>query len=359
MRLCLRLKKLSQSLKIMNQNNFISIDEDGYCVFGELRVQDPFVGNEILTNLGYAKNGALSSISQGTPVLVESFDEPLVASQVYFKENTWKILCPYETWFDFKLEDLSLDEWDRFHGYTKNEIPFVFSRKAQAEFFNLLEDYDDESISFQGKTYEIPNYFSENKDIHSAKFWTEVYHKEGNPRWNLGDAAPALKDMLPRIKIPKSRILVLGCSEGHDAAFFAKDGHIVTAVDFSAEAVERAKKLYGKYPNLIIEQHDIFKLPESYNHAFDYVFEHTCFCAIDPTKRNELIKIWKRVLTDEGHIIGVFFTMEKRKGPPYGGSEWELRERMKKHFQFIFWGRWRQSVPSRQGKELFVFAKKI
>lgn len=343
----------------MSLNNFISIDEEGYCVFGDLRVQDPFVGNEILKNLNYAPNGALTSVSQGTSIIVESFDEPLIAQQVFFQNNTWKILCPYDSWFEFNLESLSLDEWDRFHGYTTNDIPFVFTRKAQAEFFNLLDEFDDESITFQGRNYQVPNYFSENKDIHSANFWTNVYHTEGNPGWNIGEAAPALKDMLPRIKIPKSRILVLGCGEGHDAAYFAKDGHIVTAVDFSEEAIQRAQKHYGHFTNLHFEQHDIFKLPESYHRSFDYVFEHTCFCAIDPQKRNELVKIWKRVLSDNGHLIGIFFTMEKRKGPPYGGSEWELRERLKNHFQFIFWGRWRQSIATRQGKELFVFAKKI
>lgn len=343
----------------MTQNKFVTIDEEGYCVFGELRVQDPYIGKEILSNLSYASNGAIMSLTQGTPVLIESFDEPLIAQQVFFENNQWKILCPYDSWFNFNLEYLCLDEWDRFHGYTENEIPFVLSRKAQSEFFNLLEEFDDDSITFNGKTYQIPSYFAENTHIQDAKFWTDIYHNEKNPRWNLGEAAPALKDMLPRLKIPKSRILVLGCGEGHDAAFFAKDGHIVTAVDFSEEAISRAKKNYSQFPNLTFVQHDIFNLPESYNKSFDYLFEHTCFCSIDPLKRNELIKIWKKVLAENGHLIGVFFTMEKRKGPPYGGSEWELRERLKKHFQFIFWGRWRQSTPSRQGKELFVFAKKI
>jgi hypothetical protein len=50
--------------------------------------------------------------------------------------------------------------------------------------------------------------------------------------------------------------------------------------------------------------------------------------------------------------------MYKKQGPPYGGSEWELRQRLKDSFQFVFWGRWQKSLPKRQGKELFVYAQK-
>jgi 2-polyprenyl-3-methyl-5-hydroxy-6-metoxy-1,4-benzoquinol methylase len=41
--------------------------------------------------------------------------------------------------------------------------------------------------------------------------------------------------------MPRCRVLVLGCGEGHDAAFFAQNGHIVTGVDISPEAITRAQ----------------------------------------------------------------------------------------------------------------------
>lgn len=340
-------------------NRFIQIDEEGYVLLGELRAHDPEVGGEVLAEMSFAENGAIVSRCGGVPVIVEAFDEPYVASQVSFEGGEWVLSLPYFTDFTFKLESLCLDEWDRFHGKASNDIPFVMSRKAQATFFNLLEDFDDDSITFKGKTYEIPPFFSKtDSNVDKSEYWTNIYVEEKNPGWNLGEPAEALKDMLPRLKLPKSRILVLGCGEGHDAALFAQAGHVVTGVDFSEEAITRAEKNYGHMPNLKFLKQDVFKLDPSFNKAFDIVFEHTCYCAIDPARRSELVKVWKNVLHDQGQLMGVFFTMYKKQGPPYGGSEWELRQRLKDSFQFVFWGRWQKSLPRRQGKELFVFAHK-
>lgn len=338
--------------------HFVQIDEEGFGVSGDLRIQDPQVGKEILTQLKIHEGGTLLSTFGGVPVIVEAFDEPFVASQVSLEGNQWMILLPYEVSYSFSLDSLTLDEWDRFHGYTDSKIPFVMSRKAQASFFNLLEDYDDDSVTSNGKTYEVPPYWSAEADVEKEKFWSDIYRTEENPGFNLGEPAAALKDMLPRLKLTKSRVLVPGCGEGHDAAFFASQGHIVTAVDFSPLAIERAKKLYGHMENLTFVQADVFKLPQSFDQSFDLVFEHTCYCAINPTLRKNLVRVWNRCLTETGMLMGVFFAFEKRTGPPFGGSEWELRQRLKDTYQPIFWGRWKQSVPRRQGKELFIYCKK-
>lgn len=338
--------------------HFVQIDEEGFALSGELRIHDPAAGAEILREMKLHDGGTLLSTFGETPVIVEAFDEPYVAGQIDVQNGKWKILLPYDVEYSFKLESLSLDEWDRFHGRAENSIPFVLSRKAQASFFETLEDYDDDSITYAGKRYEIPTYWQAKPVLQTEKYWTDIYNQEGNPGWNLGEPAEALKDMLPRLKLPKSRILVLGCGEGHDAAHFAREGHAVTAVDISPEALARAKKLYGDLPNLKFLEMDFFKLPREFDKSFDIVFEHTCYCAVSPESRNDLIKIWNRVLTDQGQLMGVFFAFEKRQGPPYGGTEWELRQRLQSSYQFIFWGRWKKSVARRQGKELFVFAQR-
>lgn len=338
---------------------FVQIDEEGFGLSREVRIQDPAVGQEILNNLKLHEGGTLLSTIGGTPVIVEAFDEPYVASQVHlFDEKHWAIELPYFVEKDFLLDTLTLDEWDRFHGYTTSGIPFVFSRKAQASFFNQLEEFGDDFIIFGGKQYDIPAYWTDEKKVESESHWSKVYRQESTPGWDLGGPAEALKDMMPRLKITRCRVLVLGCGDGHDAAFFAQAGHFVTAVDISPLAIERAKKLYGHMENITFVEADLFKLPREMDGAFDIVFEQTCYCAINPTRRQELVKVWNRVLTTEGHLMGVFFAMEKRQGPPFGGSEWELRQRLKSSYLPIFWGRWQASVPRRQGKEFFVYMKR-
>ena len=339
-------------------NEFIQIDEEGYVSSREIRVTDPAVGKEFLANIYLHQGGTLLSKLGETSVIVEAFDEPYIALQVSVSDDKWFIQLPYDFKLEFSLESLSLDEWDRFHGYTLTKVPFVFSRTAQAEFFNILDEYGDEFVEWNGKVYDVKPYWSSASEVSKEKFWTEIYDRTENPGWNLGEPAEALKDMLPRLKISRSRVLVLGCGAGHDAALFASAGHHVTAVDISPSAIAKAKELYGHLQNLTFVEADLFKLVPSNRESFDVVFEHTCYCAIDPQRRAELVKAWNQFLAPGGHIMGVFFAMEKRSGPPFGGSEWELRQRVIKNYQPIFWGRLRNSVPNRIGKEFFVYAQK-
>jgi SAM-dependent methyltransferase len=339
-------------------SHFVQIDEEGFPLSQEIRIQDPVAGREILQNMQVHEGGTFVSTFGGTPVIVEAFDQPYVAEQVDVQNGNWSLLLPYGLTLSFKLQSLTLDEWDRFHGYTENQVPFVLSRKAQAEFFNLLEEYGDDYIEYDGQKIDVGPYWEPNPKIEKENHWTRIYQEEINPGWNLGEPAEALKDMLPRLKIARSRILVLGCGEGHDAAFFAAAGHFVTAVDISAEAIERAKKLYGHLEHLKFIQGDLFKLSRDYDQSFDVVFEHTCYCAVNPSKRNDIVKVWNRVLIPGGFLMGVFFVFERRQATPYGGTEWELRQRLKASYQPVFWGRWQKSVPRRQGRELFVYAQK-
>lgn len=330
----------------------IAIDEEGYPLSGEARITDPIIGREILKNLSFSANTALQSKIQGQEVLVEAFDEPLIARHI--SVNT--ISTVFELEFDFHLSTLTLDEWDRFHGLTKAGIPFVLNRQAQKELFDLCEDYDDDSLTISGKRYEVKPWMQYDPTIEKADYWSQIYQTE-TPGWELNQASPVFTEMMQRLKLPRSRVLVLGCGTGNDAAEFAKHGHIVTAVDFSDDALAKAKEKYGHLPALKFEKHDAFALPESFDHSFDVIVEHTCFCAIPPDKRNELISVWRRCLAPGGHLLAILFTMERRSAPPFGGSEWEYRERLKKYFHFLFWGRWQNSIDRRQGKELFIYAK--
>jgi SAM-dependent methyltransferase len=331
----------------------IPIDEEGYPLIGELRVTDPAIAREILTQIKIAENGSFVTTLNGEEYFIEAFDEPLVARHF----TPWSITTAFEVSFEFKPETLTLDEWDRFHGMTVNGIPFVLSRNAQKQLFDLCDDYEDDSITIQRRKYSIKPWLSSDPLVQTSEFWSNIYINE-TPRWELNQAAPGLVDLLPRLKLPKSRILVLGCGSGNDANEFAQQGHLVTAVDFSEEAISKAKQKYGSNQNITFLNQDIFKLGHEHDKNYDFVFEHTCFCAIAPEKRNELIKIWNRCLVDGGHLLAILFAMEKRNAPPFGGTEWEYRERLKKYYQFLFWGRLQNSIDRRNGKELLIYAKK-
>lgn len=341
--------------------NYISLDEEGYPLFSEKRIQDQHVGLEILKNLYFAENGALATKLQNQTALVEAFDAPLVALNVSKPENEgfiWTAHFHYGLEHDFDLRAMHVDEWDRFSGLTlQNSIPFVLSRTAQNSLFNLLDGFDDESILHNGERICISPYWTPRDDVKKADFWCHKYQSQQD-HWDLGQAHPAIVDLIPRLKLPRSRILVLGSGPGHDAAYLSQDGHLVTAVDFSEEALTKAKSKYGHIENITWVQDDVFKFCKDHPQGFDLIVEHTCLCAIDPSKRTDLIKAWKHALTPGGNLLAVLFTMERTSAPPFGGTEWEYRQRLKNDFRFIFWGRWRQSIDGRQGKELLVYAQK-
>lgn len=293
--------------------------------------------------------------------VVEAFDHPYVVQQVYkISDEKWELELPYGIKKNLDLTQLTVDEWDRFHGRTTDDIPYVFSRKAQNEFFNLVSEFDDDGFSIGDESYAVKNYYPTREDVRKNNFWSKIY-KETNhqPGWDLNGPTPILKHIIPQLKIPKSRILVVGCGRGHDAYDLAQRGNVVTAVDFSEEAINEAKRLYPESENLKYLQADIFNLPEKYFGYFDIVFEHTLFCAIDPAKRKDLIKVYKSMLADHGHLLGIFFTIDNMNHPPFGGTEWEYRERLKKHFQFFYWTKWKAETTRSAGVELIIYAKKI
>lgn len=349
-------------LKLINnsEQKYVQIDEEGFPVFNGLRVQDENFGREILNGIKrIAERYIFASDVQGDKYVVEAFDQPYVVQQVY-KNSQWELELPYGIKKPLDLNQLKVDEWDRFHGRTHEDIPYVFSRKAQNEFFNIVDEFDDDGFTVDGTHYLVKNLFETRKDVRDNSFWSQIYKDtEHKPGWDLNGPSPVLKHIIPQLKIPKGRILVVGCGHGHDAYDLSERGHVVTAVDFSEEAIREAKKLYPEGPNLKFIQADVFNLSEKYFGYFDLVFEHTLFCAIDPTKRNDLVKIYKTMLADQGHLLGIFFTIDNYVRPPFGATEWELRERLKKNFQLLYWTKWKAETTRSAGIELIIYAKKI
>jgi len=370
----------------LKSNSIIICDEEGLLSMEGVQITDLEIGQEFYNNLELCKKFFYTSSIGNEAYVVHPFDEPLIGKAVVAQSRDKIYLKgPYQTYFLIDLNTLCLDEWDRVHGFAaktkpllvegqensesleivsqQSQLPFVLSRKAQEQLFELADQVQDDSLTLFGKEYQTPPYLQKIQvggAVENQNFWNDIYLKEENPGWNLGAPSPAILDMTPRLKLPKSRILVLGSGEGHDAAFFAQEGgHLVTAVDFSPEAIQRSKSLYGHLDNLSFIQQDVFNLPPSMDHSFDVVVEHTCYCAIHPEKRSLLASVWSRMLAPRGFLMGVFFTMDKRTGPPFGSTEWEIRERLRKKFRFLYWNRWGKSIESRQNLETFVLAQKL
>ena len=353
---------MSEALETQLPTRFIQIDEEDYFHMDGLRVADADAGRGWLSSLIVDRRGRFWIRMGEEFIFVEAFDEPYVALDVKrtgtHAIGAWSLTMPYGHEESFSLQSLSLDEWDRFHGRTSRGVPFVLSRSAQARFFNDVDDYDDDGIMVDGVRIATRPWLTENRDADKPDWWSHIYRTE-EPRWDLAGPTPVLSQVVPQLKLQRSRVLVLGAGRGHDAAWFAEQGHIVTAVDFSEEAINAARAKYLHLPNLNFLQADVFHLPVEMNGNFDIVFEHTLYCAISPNRRADLARVWRRVLGENGHLLGIFETRDKVAGPPFGGSEWEVRSRLQKGFRPLYWMRLRVSKESRAGQEFFVYSQRL
>jgi SAM-dependent methyltransferase len=196
--------------------------------------------------------------------------------------------------------------------------------------------------------------------------WEKHYQEEDMP-WDKGEGAPPLLEWLARNEGRiAGGVLVPGCGLGHDVRVLAAQvtGNVV-GLDLSPTAV----KLAEAQPSIGGEKYvasDFIEHPAGWNDHFDWIWEHTCFCAIEPELRDRYVDTVRNLLKPGGQLLGVFYLNpydeehEPGDGPPYGSSEEELRER------FVGTGglEWVEgyvpalAYPGRAGRELMVRLRK-
>ncbi len=190
--------------------------------------------------------------------------------------------------------------------------------------------------------------------IANSQYWEQRY-QEKTTRWDLGKASPPLVRLLnsPELTLKRGRIAVLGCGRGYDAMLFADRGFDTIGFDFAPLAITEAITLAQTTSNSAqFLQRDIFNLADEFSSYFDYVIEHTCFCAIEPKQRPNYVQIVQQILQPHGELIGVFFTHDRTGGPPFGVTLTQIKQYFEpKKFEIISLVPVINSVPERQGEE--------
>ena len=189
--------------------------------------------------------------------------------------------------------------------------------------------------------------------------WEGLY-ATGNDGWDLGQASPPLVDVVERTPPPRGRVAVLGCGRGHDARLLAARGYDVVGYDFSAAAVAAARALARRAGvTVAFEQRDIFTLGREAAHAFDGVWEYTCYCAIDPRRRDDYVETLARIVRPGGWLLACFFPLRAvNAGPPFPVSRAEVRRRFASAFRVERAQPPLRSARGRLGREWLVFARR-
>jgi len=178
--------------------------------------------------------------------------------------------------------------------------------------------------------------------------WEERY-QSGDTHWDKGAPAPGLVEFLrEHPELPRGTVAIPGCGLGHDVRAWAAHGFTAHGFDIAPSAVRLASDNPNNDRLARFALADFLRAPAP--QSFDYVFEHTLFCAIQPEQRQAYVEALLRWLRPEGTYLAVNYVLCEG-GPPFPVSRTELWRRFRPHFHLI--DQWiPRSYPNRTGREL-------
>jgi methyl halide transferase len=191
----------------------------------------------------------------------------------------------------------------------------------------------------------------------SADYWEARYQAQDMP-WEKGEPSPGLVDFLQaHPKLPRGTVAVPGCGTGHDARAWAAAGFQVYGFDLAPSAIRlAAERTAAAGLRADFRLSDFLRGEPPLQ--FDWLFEHTLFCAIQPTERDDYTKALMRWLKPAGHYLAVNYLIPDIEGPPFGTTREELWKRFTPGFELL--EEWvPRSYPNRTGLErMFLWRKK-
>ena len=187
--------------------------------------------------------------------------------------------------------------------------------------------------------------------------WEERYRRCDTP-WEKGSAHPALVAWLRKNPV-SGRVMVPCCGLGHDARALAEAGAEVVGLDIAPFAIMAAKG-FPLQGHISFVLGDLFR-PEAVRGEFDWIFEHTCFCAIPPSRRVDYVRSVTALLKPGGHLLAIFFLNpdHDEEGPPYGCSIEELDALFSPHFWLVEESGSLPTYPGREGREIMRLLRRI
>lgn len=198
---------------------------------------------------------------------------------------------------------------------------------------------------------------SEKRGIEAASRtdW-EGRYQAGDMPWEKGEASPGLVDFLAaHPKLARGDVGVPGCGTGHDVRAWAKAGFAAHGYDVAPSAVKLARARTPAGVKADFMQRDFLRDEPPWR--FDWIFEHTLFCAIEPVDRPKYVAALLRWLKPQGNYLAVNYLIPDTDGPPFGTTRDEIIERFSPHFELL--EEWApRSYPNRTGLERMFWWKR-
>jgi ubiquinone/menaquinone biosynthesis C-methylase UbiE len=169
--------------------------------------------------------------------------------------------------------------------------------------------------------------------------------------WEKGAPSPGLVDFLAAHSgLPRGTVCVPGCGTGHDVRAWAQAGFDAFGCDIAPSAIQLGTEK-TKAAGLTAQFQLANFLRAEPPFQFDWLFEHTLFCAIKPEERDDYVRAVLRWLKPDSQYLAVnYLIVEDGEGPPFPVTCDELWRRFSPHFELM--EDWiPRSYPNRTGRE--------
>jgi hypothetical protein len=196
----------------------------------------------------------------------------------------------------------------------------------------------------------LANRISSIANCMSRDHWEQLY-QTSDAHWDKGAPSPGLVDFLSaHPELPRGIVCVPGCGTGHDVREFARAGFDAWGIDIAPSAIRLGEER-TEATGLKAAFHHADFLRDDPPQLFDWIFEHTLFCAIKPQERDDYVRAVLRWLKPGGQYLAVNYMIVKAtEGPPFQTTRDELLRRFSPHFELV--ADWMpRSYPHRAGRE--------
>ncbi|SHN88455.1 methyltransferase domain-containing protein [Desulfitobacterium chlororespirans] len=219
------------------------------------------------------------------------------------KDELAKNICRYRKEKGFTQEELAKKLGVTFQAVSKWEtaqtLPDITLLPGLSKILDITID-------------KLLGYVSYDKQItiYEEEYKTQEYY------WGIVPSKMCLRvlELIP--PTTRLKLLDIGCGEGKDAVFFARNGYDVTAFDISDAGIEKTKRLAG---NAGI-QVKVFKadiLDYRLDTNFDILFSSGVLHYVKPQLREEIFSNYKQFTNPNGlHIFNVFVNKPFIDPPP-------------------------------------------
>ena len=154
----------------------------------------------------------------------------------------------------------------------------------------------------------------------------ELRYWIGDTPWDSGVTPPEVIAFLDRT--PPGKALELGCGTGTNAVAMAQRGWQVTAVDFSARAIQHARrKARQARARIHFLRRDASRLDDMTG-PFDFALDIGCFHSLKPAARSRYVSALTRLLRPQG-VYMLYAFLHPVEGWP---AEAEIRQLLGSNF---------------------------